>query len=972
MLPKPEWCRACVGWNFSERGPGQGFSSLEGTGDSGLLVVSEALGENEEEDGLPLRRRGAAGMVFRRAFEDELGLSSANATITNVLRCRPPGNELWGKPYTWAAIDRCRHYLAGAISQRQPTMLLALGDTPLQELVADNIGTVTEVRGFVLPSKYGVPLVATYHPAFIARGAWNLYGAFKRDVGFAAICARNGVPKLLETDYVLHPEVSGVHRFLAAVLADPSLPIAYDVETAHMLGEKEPEDWRLKRLIQIQFSVRPGSAIVLPWDNGLFSDLARRILSTPNPKWGWNSRLSDDIILRANGAVLAGELHDLMLAWAHLQPDFTARGDDRDGDEKGIPSKLMGLQSAASFYCPEVGPWKHLGASNLQLYGAMDADYTHRCGLGIFASLDRLGLTTGYREHKYELRWVLDDLGEHGLPVDRVKQAELRVYTLGELSRIQGELHGQVPSEILSIHPKAGYKALHSKVSLVDPATEPSEWPKASLRDLSATYDPSQPPLVMAAGHIGYLVQRKFTEDVRIDEKIDVAGLPFPITGVAFGTQEVARWCIERLFNPHASSPNTKAYIRYMGYRMPTSIVTGEDTTGKTELLKLAKETGDSVLFAIYDWRDLAKTGRDYTTGKWVPGDDGRIHPTFRCGTTGSGQTTCTDPNAQQYPEHSGIAKRAKEAIRAEPGHMLVKVDMRGFHSRMIGWIANDPLYYQLADEDVHSFVSSHYLNLPEAPILMDMSEEERRAYLNAVKREHGHTRNYKVKRVVHGRQFNMGVRKLYQLHGADFDPPVERVIADVGEPRWYDWTPKQQLDEVNRRGRAEATKLFRLFDHLFPKTFIIYIENVRDAIYHETPNRLMTPFGHHRFFWNWDMEQAAAFGPSNCAHCHIQSALIRMREGGALRAFGACNFTHDALWLHPAERDVDGCIEVVQFEFERPSTVLVDSPLGPFQCNSDAEVGYDLAHMVGYSDWVSKGRPSAADWEIAFPPKKG
>jgi hypothetical protein len=40
----------------------------------------------------------------------------------------------------------------------------------------------------------------------------------------------------------------------------------------------------------------------------------------------------------------------------------------------------------------------------------------------------------------------------------------------------------------------------------------------------------------------------------------------------------------------------------------------------------------------------------------------------------------------------------------------------------------------------------------------------------------------------------------------------------------------------------------------------------------------------------------------------------------------------------------------VVQFEFERPSRVLVDSPLGPFQCNSDAEVGDDLAHMTPWT----------------------
>lgn len=465
VLPKPDWCRQCPGWDWSEYGPGQGFSSLEGYGESGLFVVSEALGENEEEDGLPLRRRGAAGMVFRRAL-DELHIDANDLTITNTIRCRPPGNELWGKPYTWEAINHCRHYLVGAVQQRTPTMLLALGDTPLQELVAGGVGNLSEVRGYVLPSKYGVPLISTYHPAYIARGAWNLYGAFKQDIGTAFAFARHGVPAPLETDYVLHPSLADVHRFLADVLAHPEWPIAYDVETAFILGEKEPDDWKLKRLVQVQFSVHPGHAIVLPWSSdeensgagGGYKGLARQILATPNPKWGWNSRLSDDIVLRANGCTLNGELHDLMLAWGHLQPDFTARGDDRDGDEKGIPSRLMGLQSALSFYHPECGPWKYLSAQNLQLYGAMDADYTSRCGRSIFAEIEKYGLMAGYREHKYELKSVLDDLGTHGLPVDRERQHSLRVYTLGELAAIQNELHAQVSVEVLSVHPKGGYK----------------------------------------------------------------------------------------------------------------------------------------------------------------------------------------------------------------------------------------------------------------------------------------------------------------------------------------------------------------------------------------------------------------------------------------------------------------------------------------------------------------------------------
>jgi hypothetical protein len=133
-------------------------------------------------------------------------------------------------------------------------MLLALGDTPYTELAADPPGSLSQVRGFVLPSKYGIPMIVSYHPAYIVRGAWKLYGAFKRDVATAHWMAVNGVPAMRTTDYDLHPTDSSIRDFLDWLRANPGSPFTYDVETAGILGEQEPDDWAGKRLIQIQSS----------------------------------------------------------------------------------------------------------------------------------------------------------------------------------------------------------------------------------------------------------------------------------------------------------------------------------------------------------------------------------------------------------------------------------------------------------------------------------------------------------------------------------------------------------------------------------------------------------------------------------------------------------------------------------------------------------------------------------------------
>lgn len=940
MLPKPSHCADCP-----LVGNAMGFSNLEGTGESGLLVLAEALGEHEEDDGLPLRPQAPAGSIFQRALRESRTRRN-DLLITNIVRCRPPGNELVGAEYERAAIDHCQHYLDHAIAQYQPSAILALGGTPLAELT--NFRGILTYRGFILPSRYGIPLIATYHPALLARGALGtLFGVFKRDVALAMQVARDGPPKLLETQYELQPTLERVTAYYHYLRDNPALAAAYDVETASILGEAESDDWRLKRIVQIQFSHRAGYAIVLPY-HGEFRLLSHQILALSNPKWGWNSRASDDLALAGDGCRIGGERHDLMNAWQHHHPDFAGQQKDAGGEaDKGIVARLMGLQACASFYCPEVGPWKHLSGdpANIQLYGAWDADITRRCGDGIFASLKKQGLMEGYRKHKYELRKVLDDMGQRGLPIDRTKQAEVRVYAGGELDRMRSEIQEMVPPQLRGVHPANGYKTTKSKVKVVGDGDD-----KIPIADLIANYDADSPPLLEYAQFHGHLVQELFPV------------LPKVVVDRTQPVQMEKRWCARKLFNV-GSSDQLLRYIRHMGYRVPKRLDDPtKDTTGKDELAKLAKETGDELLLLTDRYRKFAKLAGSYVgkvlkdgtvVGDWVPGDDGRVHPEFRWG-TGSGQLTCVSPNAQQFPEHGPLAKRAKEMIVAEPGHTFVKVDMRGFHARMIGFLAEDEAYYKLADFDVHSFITAHYLRLPDAPYLLEMSDSELRAYLATVKSAHEYVRNFKVKRVVHGSQFGMGVNKLYNMHGPDLNPSVQTVVEQVGYAKWERMTDEQRLKAIERAGRAEAQKLLTLLRDLFPATFdsarySSFPAQIARRIREETPCYLKSPFGHIRWFWDWDKEKSTAYLPSNCSHCHIQYGLLVLDSLGALDRYQLSNFTHDAVWYHSPTALVGECLETTKRVFERKSDVLFNR-WGAFQCNSDAEVGYDLAHMEAHN----------------------
>lgn len=400
MIPLPSTCGPCV---LNHK---MGYSQLEGDGSSGLMVIAEGLGRQEERVGLPLRESAPAGGVFQKAV-DAAGLDRRVMTLTNIIRCRPPGNELRGTTYEREAIDNCKQYLDAAVAERRPSLILALGDIPLRELSAVG-GPISSLRGFVLQSRYEIPMIATYHPSHLARGAMHLFGVFLHDIRRANQYAISGVPAPLSTSYQLTPSLDDVRAYLRRLEADASLNVAYDTETEEILGLPGPPEWRDKRIIQIQFSSGVGEAVVLPYE-GDYRLLSHRILATPNLKWGWNSRLSDNLALRGDGAILNGELHDLMVAWGHLQPNFMSSKDDAHGD-KGVPARLMGLQSCVSFYYPYEPVWKGsvqqiLDAHpldqldyqdaldyTLHWYGARDADLTYRVGVKLFASLHKLGL----------------------------------------------------------------------------------------------------------------------------------------------------------------------------------------------------------------------------------------------------------------------------------------------------------------------------------------------------------------------------------------------------------------------------------------------------------------------------------------------------------------------------------------------------------------------------------------------------
>lgn len=127
---------------------------------SELMVVGEAPGEEEDRTGQPFV--GRAGKLLDVLLQ-AVGFPRDSVYICNVLKCRPPNNR---NPLP-DEVAACSGFLRAQIETIQPKVLLAVGKFAAQTL-AQSDDAIGRLRGQI-HEYHGIPLVVTYHPAYLLR-----------------------------------------------------------------------------------------------------------------------------------------------------------------------------------------------------------------------------------------------------------------------------------------------------------------------------------------------------------------------------------------------------------------------------------------------------------------------------------------------------------------------------------------------------------------------------------------------------------------------------------------------------------------------------------------------------------------------------------------------------------------------------------------------------------------------------------
>ena len=136
----------------------------DGNPKSKIMLVGEAPGANEDQEGLPFV--GRAGMLLDKMLT-AINLDRKKVYISNIVNYRPPENR---KP-TEEEIRRYLPFITKHIEIINPKILVLLGSTAMNALIGNNV-VISKMRGKWIEKKFGsckTSVIITFHPAFLMR-----------------------------------------------------------------------------------------------------------------------------------------------------------------------------------------------------------------------------------------------------------------------------------------------------------------------------------------------------------------------------------------------------------------------------------------------------------------------------------------------------------------------------------------------------------------------------------------------------------------------------------------------------------------------------------------------------------------------------------------------------------------------------------------------------------------------------------
>lgn len=979
MLQKPSPCTGCALEKL-----GTGYAPAVGPVGAPIALIAEALGGREAMDGIPMQ--GEAGMVLTRVLK-YVGTDRAQFRIDNVLRCRPPNDWLDGSPWELKALEHCTYHLE-TLGEAGRRVVVPLGGTATRrvlQLSKDKFkiqnfhGTIQRDpldRFWVVPS---------WHPSFINRGAWNLFGVVQWDMLRALDLSRRpeswrpNQPRLYD-----QPPVEWVRAWAegvkATVLAGGQPWGAVDIETPDKEaqtdeGELTATKDRSYEITHINLCTNPDEAWSVEWVEP-YRSILLEVFALAGPVWWfWHAQYDMPRLLH-DGVRFGGRVLDGMWAAKLLQSD--------------VP---RGLGFWAPFYS-DLPAWKHKVHTDGAYYRPMDALQTMRIAHGVSRDLVQQGQwETFWRHVVLHDAYVIQPACDVGLLVDQEELPKFAAALAEKETRFRAELQETAPEAVAK--PIGDWK------------TNPGPEKEVVLRPASkatgrAAVKATLPTFSRQVG-VEMLLTCTGCGQAKVKPTHRCKGLKKkdPQPTIEDREHPVLRWFVQPPFNP-GSPPQLLECIKAWGYKPGKNKHTGAPSADKQTLLDIvkgAKTQDPHRLFfrRVLDWRQVSKVKSTYVDGTFRKLEqdralgimDGRLHPTI--GYKPSTQRmNSTNPNIHNVVADKGgkeglaagfkrvvIAGPPSWTVDPEPDCWLVEADFSAIEAVLVGWRAQDPDYIRRARLGVHAHLASVVLGKPPDE---SWSEADKAAYYAELKEKEPQVYD-QAKRCVHGTNYGLTPYGMVDRFPEIFP---DRKTAERVQAMYFEMAPK--LKAWHQHLLEFAGKHHYLGGAALPTS---------------PPGHQPHPFAYKHWFWNviqyrqinhstvtwrkkaglpWaevsgryfaldlgdDAKRAIAFDPQSIAAGVIKEANLRLFHPDSPSYIGAEYYgrtplravIHDSDLLEVPKRRLDHVLERVVTEMSRP---VVQLP-----CPPEWGLGEYLAIGVG----VKAGKNWAQMEKVKLPPE--
>ena len=228
-----------------------------GKGRLGILVVAEAPGRTEDEQGVQLV--GEAGQLLRDTLTSVGVDLDEDCWKTNAICCRPAGN----RTPTKKEIKCCNPNLLETIRETQPKVIILLGGAALDSFLLNRFAGASDGimkwRGFVIPDqKSEAWVIPAFHPSFILRnrGIKTIENLFKNDIAKAVKCSGRKFKKEGEYKINIMTSESNINFPFSNSL------LAFDYETTGLKPYRKGHE-----IVCCGFSIKENEAWVFEFDD---------------------------------------------------------------------------------------------------------------------------------------------------------------------------------------------------------------------------------------------------------------------------------------------------------------------------------------------------------------------------------------------------------------------------------------------------------------------------------------------------------------------------------------------------------------------------------------------------------------------------------------------------------------------------------------------------------------------------------